>query len=251
MQPIHNEIQPIAPGVRYIHLREAYGIYSVGIFVFPPNAEIPLHDHPGMTVLSRVLYGTLGVKSYDVICEEEQPIKSSRRTSKKKAKKKAWHNVLRSVLLNPRRHKKEKVPSSTANMSSFVSQEQMKQEQEDPQQIGLHVYENEVKYLSAPDVTELYPRKGNLHHFKAGPEGAAVLDVLVPPYDTGDDRDCTYYVQADHLSKWCPKEKKIDSWLIASEQPRDFSCMGGIYKNFLGAGDAYDPMDDDTISSFD
>lgn len=249
MQPIHNEIQPAAPGVRYIHLREAFGIYSVGIFVFPPNAEIPLHDHPGMTVLSRVLYGTLGVKSYDVICEEEQPVKAARRTNKKKAKKK-WHNLLFSVLLSPRRHKKEKVPSSTANMSSFVSQHQMRQEQMEQVQMGLHVYENEVKYLSAPDVTELYPRKGNLHHFKAGPEGAAVLDVLVPPYDTDDDRDCTYYVQAGHLSKWCPKEKKIDSWLIAAEQPRDFSCMGGIYKN-LGAGDAYDPMDDDTISSFD
>ena len=30
--------------------------YSAGIFVFPPNASMPLHDHSNMIVLSRVLY---------------------------------------------------------------------------------------------------------------------------------------------------------------------------------------------------
>jgi len=30
--------------------------YSAGIFVFPPNASMPLHDHSKMIVFSRVLY---------------------------------------------------------------------------------------------------------------------------------------------------------------------------------------------------
>lgn len=46
--------------------------------------------------------------------------------------------------------------------------------------------------LQAPDVTVLFPFQGNLHEFMSGADGAAVLDVLVPPYND-DDRDCTYY----------------------------------------------------------
>lgn len=74
--PIHDRVTPTYKDdgnniVRYLHVSEVPHKYSVGIFVFPPNAEIPLHDHPDMVVLSRVLYGELQVQSYDVLSDND------------------------------------------------------------------------------------------------------------------------------------------------------------------------------------
>jgi PCO_ADO len=80
--------------------------------------------------------------------------------------------------------------------------------------------------LQAPDLATLFPYDGNLHQFVSGPHGAAVLDVLIPPYND-NDRDCTYY-------------KILPPHTMASTGPcrvapcpmdDNFSCMSGIYRN--------------------
>jgi predicted metal-dependent enzyme (double-stranded beta helix superfamily) len=48
----------------YIHIYEDT-VFSLGIFCLPAGSAIPLHDHPHMSVLTRVLYGQLEVDSYD------------------------------------------------------------------------------------------------------------------------------------------------------------------------------------------
>jgi len=51
------------PEVKYQHVGHGAG-YSMGVFVLPPSGCIPLHSHPEMAVVSKLLYGDLRVRSY-------------------------------------------------------------------------------------------------------------------------------------------------------------------------------------------
>ena len=57
---------PTGSPIGYYHVYKDPSL-SIGIFVIPAGSGIPLHDHPGMTVLSRVVAGRVTVTSYDVV----------------------------------------------------------------------------------------------------------------------------------------------------------------------------------------
>ena len=55
--------------------------YAIAAFLLKPGAKIPLHDHPNMTVLSRVVCGSLQVTSFDVGADGKARRSSSIMTS--------------------------------------------------------------------------------------------------------------------------------------------------------------------------
>lgn len=230
--PIHERIVPhhryhrAGNIVRYLHAREVDDKYTVGIFIFPPGASIPLHDHPSMVVISRVLYGELKVKSYSVFSAahddgvEEMNVETTGTE---------WD------------HSPSRLRSSFNRIKNFVSRAVLSSLQDDHHtqtQHSLQVKENKspmgVQFrsdgngkssaiISAPNVTALYPDEGNCHSFVAGANGAAVLDVLLPPYAEDEHRDCTFYEAIENGQGYC---------LTPIDQPSDFDCLSGEYGRF-------------------
>lgn len=58
------------PSLEYLRLHES-PVFSMGVFRFPTAAVIPLHNHPNMTVVSKLLYGKIHVRSFDWVNPEE------------------------------------------------------------------------------------------------------------------------------------------------------------------------------------
>ncbi|XP_059386508.1 2-aminoethanethiol dioxygenase-like [Carassius carassius] len=80
---------------------------------------------------------------------------------------------------------------------------------------------------SAPCI--LTPVKDNLHEIDAVDGPAAFLDILAPPYDPDNGRDCHYYRVLQTAGKKSEQSSGDETWLLEIPQPDDFWCGGEPY----------------------
>ena len=199
-QPIHNHLYPSLPShqgsvdnlpwkygdIAYIDLYSEKD-FTITAFVLPPHTAIPLHDHPYMAVLSRVLYGSVHVKTFDYI-----------------------------------RNNKE-----MKNIVECKRDETLEKEM----------------------TTYLLEDKENLHTFRAGENGTAILDIIVPQYNVEEGRICTYY---DLKPSQDDKDLKTElSSSIAKEFLSESKSEAFALDNSVGKLYELIPIDEYNDSSFD
>ncbi|CAM9628766.1 unnamed protein product [Ascophyllum nodosum] len=94
--------------IRYLHMAQEAG-FSIGVFVLPPGACMPLHDHPNMCVVSHVLYGSVKITSYDRLQADSDSNASRLRGSNQQGgqpqlaslRESGWHNAPHTSRLSP------------------------------------------------------------------------------------------------------------------------------------------------------
>lgn len=149
---------------------------TVGVFMIPANSMIPLHNHPKMEVIGRLLFGRMQIASLDLLHNHDDPHFISCPTP--------------SPTPNP-----PPVPASTSRARSMAAQDR----EQGRGTSGLMlpaVVRSDREYGPSPVSIYVKPQCGNIHQLTANSH-AAFIDIIFPPYDTKAGRACTFYTRED------------------------------------------------------
>ncbi|KAM9837990.1 2-aminoethanethiol (cysteamine) dioxygenase a [Aulostomus maculatus] len=186
-----------SPPVTYMHICETE-VFSMGVFVLRSGASIPLHDHPGMNGMLKVLFGKVNISCFDKL-EGGLTVSTA-------------------------------LPHFEPPLTSFQTAS-----------LRCSMLRSVAEYSEDSGPCLLTPARDNLHQIDALEGPAAFLDILAPPYNPDDGRDCHYYKvlqtvvdgQAGEMGKQEQqgeeKEKQEVTWLLEIPQPEDFWCGGEPY----------------------
>ncbi|KAJ3206754.1 hypothetical protein HDU67_007958 [Dinochytrium kinnereticum] len=163
-----------------IHASDAL---TICVFVMRKGATMPTHDHPGMTVFSKIVSGALHVKTYEFCSDDDDYLKlSSSPTSS---------------------------ASSTSTFSSTLNNDSC---QGRPSRVSI---DGVITDDSPDSLLIIRPGGGpNMHSFTAVSDHVVLLDIIGPPYNDVD-RLCTYYKEVPLPPELEPE--KLESFIGGSE----------------------------------
>lgn len=162
------------PPVTYMHICET-DHFSMGVFLLKNGSSIPLHDHPGMHGVLKVLYGKVRISCFDRL---ERPSA-------------------------PRAH---------------------------TDSLRLSVLRSTGEYTAESGPCVLSPDQDNLHQIDAVDGPTAFMDILAPPYDPDNGRDCHYYTVLTEAEEGLGAgQPGQEMWLREVSQPADFWCGAEPY----------------------
>lgn len=158
---------------------------SMGIFILKPNGKLPLHNHPQMHGLIKVIAGQVKIVSYSLNTEKTKEVdqKSFQGEESGSIKHKPKYGIV------------------TAELSGVT-----------------------IANSSSPTCT-LEPDFKNLHEIQSMDGPAAFLDILAPPYDYPIDdfssRHCSYYAKLSQVtpSIFRLQEIRSPSWYWTDSYP--------------------------------
>ncbi|THD21682.1 Cysteamine dioxygenase [Fasciola hepatica] len=160
-----SDSQVYAAPVAYVHITENE-VFSMGIFILRSGSRIPLHDHPGMYGILRVMYGSLRCRSFTPL-----------------------QNLKPSHPAYPRSSLTEAFPGSGWQFRDLIVAR--------PHQDVVLNVESCAQLLT--------PTEGNLHEVTPVDGPAVFLDILAPPYDHDlGTRECRFYKEVILLGNHVP-----------------------------------------------
>lgn len=203
VQPIPRGMERMCPPVTYIKILDDPGL-TIGIFVLKPGARLPLHDHPLMYGVLKVIHGSVNIQSYSVLSDKDQSDLNNKENAQ----------LDLGTELNPK--------------DIALTEDTLYK------QVIITARKEPVTLVNESDnVCFLSPIKSNLHEIHSVNGGAAFLDVLAPPYDTDipgvGPRPCRYFMELEDVVSENGERSPLKR-LLRIPSPPDFWSQSAPYQ---------------------
>lgn len=208
----------VAP-VTYIQVWEDR-VMSMGVFIIKRDSSIPLHDHPNMHGLIKIIHGTASIQTYN----HNNVVNNNGDDTGESSGSDSIAGASGSSKIVSSHHKKPTyqidVLSSTEPPDASI----------DGLPLGctIDVVKNPPSTITSEgDVCLLTPSECNFHEIKASQGTVAFLDILAPPYDHDTlSRVCHYYREVS-----LPEAPRVNMCRLSHiDQPEEFWCDSVPYE---------------------